>query len=406
MATKRKSEAGQSLVYVALLLVVLLAVMGLGIDMGYMRYQKGRMQQAADAGAIAGAAEVLFTDVTAAADAATAADGFTNGSNGVTVTVNHPPLSGPKTGNSNYVEVIVAQNQPTFFMTVVGLNSVSLSARAVAVGSSPNCIYALGTSGDSLSISLSIVTSACGIVDNSNLGGFIAALHASSIALHGTNDGFLVSTSPSAQTGIPDAADPFASLTAPTVGSCAAHPTQTIITTTTTLTAGTYCGGIDIISGNVTFGAGVYIMKGGGFTMTDVFGGTVTGSGVTIYNTGTGTGSCPTCYGSITTYLTAGSGLTAPTSGTYAGILLFQDRNNPDTASFNANFSSGTRPFMQGAYYFPDAQVQFNFDFGQSAAYSILVAKSAEWFIAFTFNDNYSSLTGGSPIKNTGVLTE
>jgi len=404
---RRKTQAGQALVLAALALVAILAMMGLGIDMGYLRYAKGKMQAAADAGAIAGAAEVLYTDVSAAAAAATAADGFTNGTNGVTVAVNHPPLSGPNTGNSNYVEVIVSQNQPTFFMTVLGVNSVALSARSVALGSSPNCIYALGTSGDSILITLSIVTSACGVVDDSNLGGLIAALDASSIALHGTNDGFLVSTSPTAETGIPSAVDPLASLTAPTVGSCSTHPTQTVITTNTTLSAGTYCGGIDIISGKVTFGAGTYIMDGGGFQMTNVFGGTVTGTGgVTIYNTGSGSGSCNTCYGPITTYFTAGSSLSAQTSGTYTGILFFQDRSNPQTASFNANFSTGTRPFMDGAYYFPDAQVQFNFDFGQSADYSILVAKSLSWLVAFTVNNNYSSLTGGSPIKNTGVLTE
>src|SRR5580658_4608064 len=83
MTTRRKSEAGQSLIFVALLMFVLLAIMGLGIDMGYMRYQKGRLQEAADAGAIAGAGEVLYgtTAVDDAAYGGTAADNFTNGSN-------------------------------------------------------------------------------------------------------------------------------------------------------------------------------------------------------------------------------------------------------------------------------------------------------------------------------------
>jgi Flp pilus assembly protein TadG len=403
---RRKGESGQAVVFLALALVVLCAAMGLGIDMGYIRYEKGRMQAAADAAAIAGGAEVLYTDVTTAAQAAATADGFTNGSEGVIVTVNHPPLSGPNTGNLNYVEVIVSQNQTTFFMRVLGVNSVPLSARSVALGSSPNCLYGLGTSGDSIDLSfLGFVTVNCGVISDANLGGFLSSLTASSIGVHGVVDG-LVFTNPSARTGVPEASDPLESLTVPTAGSCITHPTQTVITTNATLSPGTYCGGIDIVGGNVTFNSGVYILNGGGFQMTNVFGGTVSGTGVTLYNTGTGAGSCNTCYGAITTYLTGGSSLSAPTTGTYAGILLFQDKNNTQTASFNANLGFGPQPFLEGAYYFPNATVQFNFDFGASAAYTILVAKQVEWLASFTVNNNYSSLPGGSPIKNTGVLTE
>jgi Flp pilus assembly protein TadG len=404
VTTQRKSEAGQSLIFVALLMFVLLAIMGLGIDMGYMRYQKGRLQEAADAGAIAGAAEVLYTDTTTAADAATAADGFTNGSNNVTVTVNHPPLSGPSTGNSNYVEVIVAQSEPTFFMKVVGLNSVSLSSRAVAEGSSPNCIYGLGTSGDSLDLAFLVsVNVSCGVVGDASLGGFLASLTASSVALHGSNGCTFCSISPSAQTGIPVASDPFASLPAPAVGGCGTHPTQTVITTTVTLSPGTYCGGIDLAGGHVTFNSGTYVLDGGGLTMTSALGGTASGTGVTFYNTGTASGSCTTCYGSINSYFTFGSTLVAPTTGTYAGILFFQDRSNPQQANFDADASIGTRT-LTGSYYFPDATVSFLFNFGNS--YTILVAKQVSWALSLQINDDYSSLPGGSPIKNTGVLTE
>jgi Flp pilus assembly protein TadG len=402
---RRNHELGQALVAVALGLVVLLGMLGLGIDFGYLRYEKGKMQAAADAAAIAGAAEVLYTDVSTAAQAAATADGFANGTSGVTVTVNHPPLSGPNTGNSNYVEAIVAQNQPTFFMKVLGVNSVPLSARSVALGSSPNCIYGLGTSGDSIDNLLAFVTVHCGVISNANLG-VVGVLTATSIGVHGVVNGF-VFTNPPARTGIPQVSDPFASLTTPTAASCAAsgHPTKTVITTNTTLSQGTYCGGINILGGNVTFNPGIYILNGGGFQMTNLFGGTVSGTGVTFYNTGIGAGSCNTCYGPMTTFLTTGSSLSAPTTGTYAGLLFFQDRSNPQTASFNANFGTSTT-FMEGAYYFPDATVQFNFDFGASAAYTILVAKEVQWFVSFTVNNDFSSLPEGSPIKNTGVLTE
>jgi Flp pilus assembly protein TadG len=400
---RRNHELGQALVAVALGLVVLLGILGLGIDFGYLRYEKGKMQAAADAAAIAGAAEVLYTDVSTAAQAAATADGFTNGTGGVTVTINHPPGSGPNTGNSNYVEAIVAQNQPTFFMKVLGVNSVPLSARSVALGSSPNCIYALNTTGDAIDITLAIVQVACGVIDDSNLGGLVAALDATSIGLAGTNDGLLVSTNPTAQQHIPKAADPFASLPPPTVGSCVTHPTQTVITTTTVLNQGTYCGGIKLSGGHATFNPGVYILNGGGLSMTSALGGVATGTGVTFYNTGSGAGSCNTCYGPINSFFTFGSSLTAPTTGTYAGILFFQDRNNPQQANFDADASGGTRT-LTGAYYFADATVSFLFNFGNS--YTIIDAKRISWTAALQLNADFSSLPDGSPIKNTGVLTE
>ena len=172
-----------------------------------------------------------------------------------------------------------------------------------------------------------------------------------------------------------------------------------------------FCNGLNIQGGTVTFGAGTYVMYGGGFQMSNAFAGSVSGNGVLIYNTGSGaaSGTCPpTCgYGPINTFFTGGNSLVAPTSGSYAGVLFFQDRNNSQTASFSANFNFGTQPFLQGAYYFPDAQVNFNFDFGSSAAYTILVAQQVDWLVNFTFNNNYSSLPGGlSPIKNTGALAE
>jgi hypothetical protein len=143
-------------------------------------------------------------------------------------------------------------------------------------------------------------------------------------------------------------------------------------------------------------------LNGGGLHVT----GTAIGTDVTIYNTGTGAGACNTCYGAITTLLAGGSSLSAPTTGTYAGILVFQDKNNTQTASFDANLGFGT--FMEGAYYFPNATVQFLADLGASAAYTILVAKQVEWLFSlqFTIHADYSSLPNGSPIKNTGVLTE
>ncbi len=140
--------------------------------------------------------------------------------------------------------------------------------------------------------------------------------------------------------------------------------------------------------------------------------------GVTFYNTGTAAAGAVTTYGTITSYFDfnafCGSNcqLSAPTSGTYAGILFFQDRNNTATQScgfgsstasacFNANvnFQPGCQISNAGAYYFPNSTVGFNFNFGCGAPYTLLVAKDISWFVTFTFNNNYASLPNGSPLR-------
>jgi len=147
MALKRKPEAGQALVLVAAALVfVLLPILGLGIDVGYFRSQEAQLQTAADAAAIAAAGELSYAAtcscaaVQLAGQNAAAANGFTDQTNGATVAVNNPPQSSsdPNNGNSNFVEVVITQNEPTFFSRILGINSASLAARAEAMQPNKN----------------------------------------------------------------------------------------------------------------------------------------------------------------------------------------------------------------------------------------------------------------------------
>ena len=88
---KRNRESGQALFFVGFSLVVLTAVVGLSIDMGYLRYTKRRLQTAADSAAIAGASELNNGNFRTAALNDSKSNGFENGVNGVTVTPHNPP---------------------------------------------------------------------------------------------------------------------------------------------------------------------------------------------------------------------------------------------------------------------------------------------------------------------------
>lgn len=54
-----KDKKGIALVYIALMLVVIMAFVGLAIDIGYMYVAKGQLQNAADAAALAGATQLI-----------------------------------------------------------------------------------------------------------------------------------------------------------------------------------------------------------------------------------------------------------------------------------------------------------------------------------------------------------
>ena len=388
---------------------VLLAIVGLAIDTGCLELLKLRMQTAADAAAVGGVQEYRMngsSTVTAAAKADAAANGFTDGANSVTVTVNHPPASGFSTGDRTAVEVIIKQNAGTMFLSALGLTSASVQARSVArQGSSTNCMYALDPAGsDALSVTNGVaVTSSCGVVvDSANTKALTASggakLTASAIAVAGdykVSNGATVSPSPTAHAAT--GGDPLAYIAAPPVGSCTSNNFSIGGSTTTTISPGVYCGGITIgNAAKVALNAGTYFLVGGGLN----FGGgaTITGSGVTFYNT----------YDALHPYapIQMNNGisvtLSAPTTGPLAGILIFQDRDAAGGAA--SAFSGGAQLNLTGALYFPTTALQYYN--GASAPYTIVVAKTISFAGGVKINNDYSALPGGSPVKGGAALSE
>src|SRR5690348_7250478 len=179
---RKRREAGYVAVAVAGSLVMFCGFLGLATDVGMIYFDKGRMQAAADSAALAGAREVLranVSSITSAAQTEATTNGYTTGVNGATVTVNNPPLSGDHIGNSLYVEAIVKRSEPTYFMSVLGISAIDVSARAVAgLETSGTCIYVLDASasnafvvggGGAVNVRCSIVvnsTSSKALVDN------------------------------------------------------------------------------------------------------------------------------------------------------------------------------------------------------------------------------------------------
>jgi hypothetical protein len=396
-----KDESGQVLVLSVLSMALLIGFLALAVDVGTLFRAKRLMQTAADSVAIAAAQEYPYGDSTTAANAAANQNGVNVGAGGNTVTVNNPPLSGAFVGTPGYIEAIVSQSQPTFFGKIFTGNmfqgSVAVSARAVAtLGPSQNCIYTLGTSITDIAISnnAQLNASGCGILDDSNsptaasvVGG--AKITAAAVGVVGgvsTNNGGTIS--PTAVTGIAPVSDPLASLQPPTfnAGSCLPDPVHGTFGTYSIGpgAGGSVCyNGLNIANGaSVTLAPGLYIING---AMTIAGGTTISGTGVTFY--------FPTPSGSFTLNNGATLSLTAPTTGAYDGMLLWE-------ASGNTNpliFAGGTISTLEGVIYAPSAQ--FSLTNGvATTVYVDLVVNS----LSMSGNANlqsYASLPGtSSPI--------
>jgi Flp pilus assembly protein TadG len=386
-------ERGQATVMVALSLLFLLGFVGLTIDVGLLFQSKRTMQVAADAAAVAGAGESpadssgsAATLVTPFAKAAAAANGYTDGSNGVTITVNRPAQTGPHTSDPNSTEVVVSQAQSTTFMALLGFPSVMVKARAVAIkgaAASQACITALDPSGsDALYLqgNSTLSAPACGVVVDSTasdaiyLKGNKASITAASIGGVGgcqsnPSSACTGNVSPGVTTVAP-ATDPLYFL--PDIpdspSGCVAAPANGKLTT-----AGCY-------SGNFTINA----MASGTYTFTgNVTLGTVTASGVTLllsknatFGVGTGT-----------------VNLSPPTSGTYEGVVLYQSRTNSNQLQLQFGSSSAA---INGVIYAPDAEIYLQDSGGGVTLTSDLVAKS--------INNKASTLTVTSYSKTNGSV--
>jgi Flp pilus assembly protein TadG len=430
----RKAEEGQALVLTALALVVIMLMAGLGVDVGYLRYQKQQMQKAADAGALAAASVLVYGGpkwkVAALADVA--ANGFTaTPSNGITISAYNPPIDPPfntAPDNLNYVEVVVSQPQPTFFMRVVGgFASVPVAARSVAsaAGNASGCIYVLDpTHAGSYTISGNArLTSACGLfIDSNNPSALVESgsgtcTKATYIGIVGSDSGSEDGCFPGAQpvSDIAPFTDPLAGLQPPAVpacpgsgppawsppASCSYNPNPGLhCTSSATLQPGTYCGGITASSSNVTitFSSGTYVLEGGGMNITG--GATANGTGVTFYNT-VNAGDNP-AYDAISITGGSNTSLSAATSGPLEGILFFQDRNLPAKYVYKVKdtISGDSNTNFVGALYFPLTQ-QLNYTGGSLAtAYTVIVAYELTITGNSMVNDDYSTIGGTSPIHS------
>jgi Flp pilus assembly protein TadG len=119
-------EKGQALILVTLMVVVLFGFLALALDMGNVYAGRRRMQNAADAGALAGARELCFGSGSRA-QARVVAEDYAINHNGAQAAVADIPSDGYT------VTVVATQRLDTFFARVIGIQTADVSAEAAAL---------------------------------------------------------------------------------------------------------------------------------------------------------------------------------------------------------------------------------------------------------------------------------
>lgn len=343
----RESRSGQVALITALVAVPLAMAVGLAVDFARASTAREQMQTALDAAVIAGARNAGSSWTTVASttfDADLAAS----------VTVKSRSFALDADGNYGGTAVGALK---TSFGGLFSIDVVTMSVKATAVRQS---------AGNKVCILLLSTTASPGLLLNSgaNLNAPNCEVHVKSTGNPAAtfNAGTVFTTQKTCVAGssvldnggthasltksCTTASDPFAgTLPTPASSSCTSSGAN-YNGGNVTLSPGVYCYGINFNgTTNLTLNPGVYVIKSGNWNFN---GGTIVGTGVTIYF-------ADTSY--IQFNGTSSLNLTAPTSGTYSGLLMYE-ATGLAKSSFTINATNGAT--IAGLIYLPSRNLTLN----------------------------------------------
>jgi hypothetical protein len=291
------------------------------------------------------------------------------------------------------------------------LTSSAIATAAVTTTAAPAgsgaCLYLLGTTGTTLNISngVQVTTSSCGVFDNSNSASAISVVGGSKLTStsvkvvggYSTSNGGCIDTPTGAcnsltpTTGATAVADPFSGLPSPTVSACSGGNYTNWQATPYSLSPGSYCGMIVGNGMSAVLAGGTYIIDGGSFSIAGGSTLTTTG-GVMIYLTNGAT---------VSISNNANVTMSAQSSGSYEGVLFYQDRTM--TSPGGSSFQGGSTMHLTGSLYFPYGALTF--DNGSNAQTEAIVANSITFAGGATLNQATSQSQTGLSIGGTSVAS-
>jgi Flp pilus assembly protein TadG len=396
-------ENGTIAILSGLIFVILIGFAALAIDVGVWYSEKRQLQFAADAGAVGGAIALKTTGKSTMTTYATNDINLNNCSSGnsCSIVINNPPTSGGSAGNVGAVEVLLTKPADMFLANLFLGSTPTLGARSVAGNQvTNNCVVTLNKTGTDINVKGggTVVSPNCGLYSNSSDsksvnvtgGGSITTNTVSTVGNVSTSGGGTINASTGTITGAGALSDPYSSIQMPTTPAGCTQTNFQVSSGTQTISPGVYCGGIKLVSGvTLNMNPGVYFMvdtgSGGGSAGNFIAAAQSTinaTAGVTIVMTSSA-GS--TNYGTVTINAGAVTNMSAPTTGSTAGILFFGDRNS---SGLTQSFTGGLTQTLNGALYFSTNDVAYS---GQSS----LAGNPCFQIVSSTV-----TFTGGSALGN------
>ncbi len=349
------SRRGSIAIQVAVGLVAVIGLAGLGTETTFLIFKQRHMQVSADSAAVSAimALDQLYPrDPVSEARAVAARLGFRHGVDGATVTVNTPPATGPFAGNNLAVEVIIAQTHDMSMMRLFTNAAVNVGARAVAVQQAKGrfCYLSLDPTAN-MAVNLlnnAVISGECGVAVNSDSPTALYlnnnALIETPVLAHGDwflDMGAAITGLPAINHG-PTITDPYADVTLPSppVG-CTSQQDNGKNSITVNLVPGRFCNGWDFMNTvELNLAPGTYYIDSQMKIKNNVV---INGTDVTIVVNG----DYP-----VDLQNNAYLNITAPTTGDLAGIAFFGLRDADP--SVLQKFDNNVYLNVQGAFYFPN----------------------------------------------------
>ena len=407
MKSNRRNERGQALIIIVFSIIALVGVTALAIDGGNVYAERRRAQNAADAAALAGALERINNNASGWTDAvfqSAAKNGYNN--DGVTniVKVYSPPISGPNAGDVEYIQVQITSYTKTYFASVLGIPQITNEVQAVSRTKTPQylpmfggaAVVSMAPTSDCDNYKAFWVTGEATLdltgggifVNSNNPDCALITQGEGSIRIRDSNQIQVVG---GASIQKPKLITPYPPITGtppvsypppfymPKVG-CGGK-TAMIQADGHTMSSGSWSGPFPP--------PGVHDLMSGVYCLNDDF---YVGDGVQLSGTQV---VFKMEHGRLQFSGSAQINISAPKSGTLAGLLVYQPQDNTNIMSLNANEQSS----IQGTILAPGAQIRIKGNGSSSGfhsqilGYTIMVDSTDNIVFKIVDGQNYKALT-------------
>jgi Flp pilus assembly protein TadG len=394
---------GNALIIAGAALPLVVGSAGLATDTIQWALWKRQLQRAADSAALAGVYDRIANDSsTANVPAAVDDDLDRHDHTDITLLSGYPQVDYPSGTNwTNPVRVTLALQKKLGFSSLFMSSPPVITTRATAatVATGVYCVVSLvDTSATGIKATGNgDIDLGCGMITNST--SLTAAIATGSSEVNATPVAAVGDIQDSDNWGgaelLPFTVkqdDPYADVDVPSFSPCKgggnkiqiSNPGTTVDRSSDT---GVQCVSDIDVNGTLILGSATYVIDGGNFSAGSQAKISCTHCTVILTNSDGGT---PT-IGSADINGGAEIKMSAPDSGTYEGILFYQDRRAPESTTIVNKINGNSDSLMEGAFYFPKQQLQIN----GTAGLNFKCAQFVSYVVEFSGNGSVNNTCPG-----------